>query len=223
MTGNSTRVVVVEDETLTRHLLVAALSDVDGIEVAGDTGSAEAAPGVIDRHAPDVVLLDLHLGTGLSGATIGQEARRRHPGIGIVVLTGRPTLAEARDLILAEGGGWSFLLKQSIDDIDTLARAIRGAAAGMTVIDPVIVMNLQPRNESPLARLTSQQFRALQLLAQGYTTGAIARRLELAPRTVTQYLNEVYDRLGVRERPDMNPRLCAALMYLEHSEDFATP
>ena len=221
MTGNRTSVVVVEDETLTRHLLVAALSELEDIEVVGSAGAPEPALLAVDEHLPDVILLDLHLGQGQNGVAVGQEARRRHPGIGIVVLTGRPTLGEARDLILAGDGAWSFLLKQSIDDVETLARSIRGAAAGMTVLDPAVVMNLQPRSDSPLARLTQQQLRALQLVAQGYTTDAIARRLDLAPRTVAQHLNEVYERLGVRERPDMNPRLCAALMYLQYSEDFA--
>jgi len=217
--GKATTVVVVEDETLTRHLLVAALSEFEDIDVVDSAGAVEPALEAIDRHVPDVVLLDLLLGPGQSGITVGREARIRHPGVGVVVLTGRPDFGDARDVILSEGGGWSFLLKQSIDDPETIARAIRGAAAGMTVIDPVVVMNLRPWSDSPLARLTPQQLRALQLVAQGFTTDAIARRLGLAPRTVAQHLDEVYGRLNVRDRPDVSPRFSAALMYLRYSED----
>lgn len=213
------RVVIVEDEALTRHLLVHVLSELDGITVAASAGDGRTASEVIDEQDPDVILLDLDLGPGDDGFAVGRAARRNHPDLGIVVLTGRPDFNEVRSVILGEGSGWSFLLKQSVPDTATVARAIRGAATGMIVIDPLVVAHLRPRDDSLLARLSPKQLEILQLVAQGFTSEAIADRLGISRRTVVHHLNEVYERLGVRENPDMNPRLSAAMLYVRDSQE----
>lgn len=213
-------VVVVEDEPLIRALLVRVLSLADDITVVASAGDAASASRVIEEHRPHVVLLDLDLGPGDNGFAIGRAAKSRDPGVGIVVLTGHPDFNQMRSIILEEGRGWSFLLKRSIDDSATLARAIRGSATGMTVIDPQVVANLRPRSDSPLATLSPRQLEVLRLVAQGFTTEAIADRLSVRPRTVVHHVDEVYERLGIRGTPDMNPRLHAALVYLRDSQGF---
>ena len=195
-------------------LLTRVLSDVGGLEVVATARNGDAALRAIDAHGPDVVLMDVSLGAGPDGVTIGRQARKKHPNIGIVVLTGRPNLAAAREIILGEGAGWSYLLKRSVESVDGLVRAIRGSASGMTVIDPLVVTSLRPGSDSPLSLLTRKQLRVLELVARGLSNESVANQLGLSTRTVEHHLNEIYQHLQGTRKPEMNARLHAALVYL---------
>lgn len=195
MADQNTRVVVVEDEALMRDLLARVLSSLDGIEVVASAADPESALDAIRTHKPDVALLDLYLGSEPTGIKVGYDARESVPNLGIVILTGRQDFAAVREIILGEGSGWSFLLKQSVGDVDALARAIRGAAAGMTVIDPVVVAGLRPKGDSPLSGLTPKQTEVLKLVAGGHNNDSIANELEISTRTVDRHLNEIYRHL----------------------------
>jgi len=179
-----TRVIVVEDEALMRDLFTRVLAGLDGIEVVASASDGPAALEAIRKHSPDVAPLDLDLGPDPEGIKVGHEARQIVPDLGIVVLTGRQDFNSVREIILGEGAGWSFLLKQSVGDVDALTRAIRGSAAGMTVIDPVIVAGLRPRSDSPLTGLTPKQLEVIALVAQGHNNDAIATELKISTRTV---------------------------------------
>lgn len=125
MADQPTRVIMVEDEALTRDLLTRVLAGQDGIEVVASASDGESALEAVRKHRPDVALLDLYLGPDPDGIKVGHEARLIVPDLGIVVLTGRQDFNSVREIILEEGAGWSFLLKQSVGDVDALARAIR--------------------------------------------------------------------------------------------------
>ena len=140
------------------------------------------------------------------------------PELGVVVLTGRQDFGAVREVILGGGSGWSFLLKQSVGDVDALARAIRGAAAGMTVIDPVVVASLRPRDDSPLSALTPKQLEVLQLVAQGHNNDGIASALNISTRTVDRHLNEIYRTLRPYQGQGTHARVNAVLLYLTSSD-----
>lgn len=213
-----TRVVVVEDEPLMRDLLTRVLDDQDGFKVVGSAVNGTSALALIGDERPDVVLLDPFLGSEPDGLTVGHRARDIDPDLGIVVLTGRQDFNTVREVILGEGAGWSFLLKQSVSDVDALARAIRGAAAGMTVIDPVVVSSLRPREDSLLSSLTPKQLEVLELLAQGHNNDAIAGALEISTRTVDRHLNEIYRRLRPHQQAGTHSRVHAVLVFLQGSD-----
>lgn len=212
--ADAVKIVIVDQERLMCDLLTRVLNDVGGLEVVATARDGDAALRAIDAHDPDVVLMDLSLGTGPDGVTIGRQARKSHPNIGIVVLTGRPNLAAAREIILGEGTGWSYLLKRSVESVDGLARAIRGAASGMTVIDPQVVTSLRPGADSVLSLLTRKQLRVLELVARGLSNESVANHLGLSTRTVEHHLNEIYQHFQGTRKPEMNARLHASLAYL---------
>ena len=213
-----TRVVVVEDEALMRDLLTRVLAGLDGIEVVASASDGPSALEAIRKHNPDVALLDLYLGPDPDGIKVGHEARQIVPNLGIVVLTGRQDFNSVREIILGEGAGWSFLLKQSVGDVDALARAIRGSAAGMTVIDPVVVAGLRPRSNSPLTGLTPKQLEVIALVAQGHNNDAIAGELTISTRTVDRHLNEIYRHLRPYLKDGVHARVHAVLLYLRSSD-----
>ncbi len=215
------KVIVVEDEALMRDLLARVLSELDGIEVVASAANGETALEAMRTHRPDVALLDLYLGDEPTGISVGHEARQISPELGIVVLTGRQDFNAVREIILGEGAGWSFLLKQSVGDVEALARAIRGAAAGMTVIDPVVVAGLRPRQDSPISGLTPKQKEVLELVAQGHNNDSIAGELVISTRTVDRHLNEIYKHLRPHLAPGVHARVNAVLLFLSESDSGA--
>jgi DNA-binding NarL/FixJ family response regulator len=217
--GHAITVAVVEDEPLLLDLLRVALQQHPGLEVVGVSSQGEQALQHIPPLQPQVALLDIDLGRGLSGIQLGLLLREQLPTLGIVLLSNHWVphfLATLPPDVLA---GWCYLLKRSVADVDTLARAIQGAASGLVVLDPYIVARRRPRPGGGLARLTPRQQEVLAFIAQGFTNAAIAQRLGLAPSTVENQLNQIYQELGLGEdHADFNPRVRAALLYLLESQ-----
>jgi DNA-binding NarL/FixJ family response regulator len=217
--GHAVTVALVEDEPLLLDLLRVALQQHPGLEVVGVFSQGEQALQHIPPLQPQVALLDIDLGRGLSGIQLGLLLREQLPTLGIVLLSNHWVphfLATLPPDVLA---GWCYLLKRSVADVDTLARAIQGAASGLVVLDPYIVARRRPRPGGGLARLTPRQQEVLAFIAQGFTNAAIAQRLGLAPSTVENQLNQIYQELGLgEEHADFNPRVRAALLYLLESQ-----
>lgn len=212
------RVILVEDEGLYRDLLRVSLHQSPGIEVVGAFPDGESALAQAPALQPHVALLDIELGPGPNGVQVGYLLRRRLPGLGIVLLSHHRDPAYLTAVPRQELGGWSYLLKASVADLDALERAIRGAAAGFVVLDPRVVTALEPRRQGRLAGLTHRQMEILGLMAQGYQNAAIAGRLKLALKTVENAINAIYDALDV-DRGDglMHPRVQAVLAYLDET------
>jgi DNA-binding NarL/FixJ family response regulator len=124
-------------------------------------------------------------------------------------------------LPLGEKPGWSYLLKQTVPDVATVARAIQSSIDGMVMLDPGVVASLRPRASTALARLTPRQLEVLRLIAQGFNNAAIAERLVLAEKSVETYINAVYQELGLSGEPGVHARVKAAILFLEESQNSA--
>jgi DNA-binding NarL/FixJ family response regulator len=209
------RVMIVEDEDLYRDLLRVVLSQHPRMAVVGAFANGESALGEAAALAPEVAILDIELRGGMNGIQLGLLLRRHLPGLGIVLLSnhGDPEfIASLPQEVIA---GWSYLLKKSVSDVESLGRAIEGAVAGFVVLDPQLVTGLRPRGGSKHAQLTPRQREILALIAQGLTNRAIAGRLILAEKSVENQINAIYQQLGIdREDTSVQPRVKAVLIYL---------
>jgi DNA-binding NarL/FixJ family response regulator len=219
--GDKITVALVEDEPLLRDLLRIALSQHPRLETVGAFGDGTAAVASIPRLRPQVALLDIDLGPGPNGIQVGMLLREQMPDIGIVLLSNQwvPLFATLPQDVVA---GWCYLLKRSLSDAATLGRAIEGAASGLVVLDPHLVAARQPREGSSLEKLRPRHREILALIAQGYTNSAIADQLSLSPSTIENQVNQLYLDLGLsQDTRAYNPRVRAALLYLEESQPTA--
>lgn len=223
-------VAVVEDESLFRHLLVATLSQTPDLRVVGSYGQSEVALANIPELKPDVVLLDIELNGGslagkpvsrnesapMNGIELGFALRQQLPNVGIVLLSNHCEPEFLTAIPPEKVAGWSYLLKQSVEHVDTLLRTIRGTRDGLVVLDPQLIASVQEGRGGPEG-LTPRQRQILELVASGLTNGAIARRLSLSEKTIQNQINLIYDKLNIdRGDDDIQPRVRAVLTFLRN-------
>ena len=211
------RLLVVEDEALFRDLLVSTLDEEPDLEIVGQADSGQRAIDLAARLEPDVILMDIEMPGQYDGIDAGLEIRKARPETGIVLLSSHRDRRYFTSLPADQQAGWSYLLKQSVGDIDTVIRAIRGSAAGMVVLDPVLIGEMRPKPESALSRLTPRQHDVIELIAQGYSNSAIADELSLTERSVETYVSIIYQELGVSGERETHARVKATLIALEES------
>ena len=209
------RIVVAEDEPLFRDLLVQGLSSFDDLEVVADVDSGEDVLDRMSTDPADVVLLDIHLAGRLTGVAAGVQVRRTWPGTGVVLLSSHADPGILSSLPNDVVGGWSYLLKSSAADLATVARAVRGSAAGLMVVDPALVREPAAAG-SAVDALTGRQVEIVRLVAQGYTNRAIAQELVLSEKSVENHLSRIYLALGIdASDPAVHARVQATRAVME--------
>jgi DNA-binding NarL/FixJ family response regulator len=191
------RVVLADDHPVVRRGLGAMLRSVDDIDVVGEAGDGhEAIRAAVSLH-PDVVVLDIHM-PGLDGVAAAREIRREAPGVGILMLTMLEDDASVRAAISAGAAG--YVLKG--DPQDRIVRAIHAVACGDAFLAAGVARHVVDAAPDPFTALSARERQLLALLAEGVPTTAMARRLGVAPKTVSNTLSAVYAKLGVTNRTE---------------------
>jgi DNA-binding NarL/FixJ family response regulator len=213
------RVAIVEDEPLYRGLLEQHLARHPHLEVVGTYANGAAAVEGVADVAADVVTLDIELPGGVDGIQTALTLRARDARLGIVILSNHADPRFLGALPREVTSGWSYLLKKSVSNVETLERAIEGAANGTVTLDPAIVAAMQPKAGGASAHLTPRQREILALVAQGLSNAAIGDRLVLAEKSVENQLTSIYGELGIDRRAsaEVHPRVSAVLAYLRDS------
>lgn len=195
------RVLVVDDHPVFRMGMVALLSSL-GLAVVAEAASAEEAVAAADAHEPDVVLMDLHLGTS-SGVDATREIVRRHPGIGVLVVT----MLDDDDSVFASmrAGARGYLLKGA--DPTEVERAVRAVANGEILLGPAVaeravafLAGTRVHGLPPFPELTDREREVLDQVARGLDNLSVARRLSLSPKTVRNHLSNILTKLQVTDR-----------------------
>ena len=211
------KVMIVEDEGLFRDMLKISLSSFPNLEIVDAVSSGEAALRASKELSPDVVLMDIELGSEPNGIATAKMIREANPKTGIVILSVHKDKEYISSLSMDEAAGWSYVLKQSVGDTSALGRAIEGSASGFVVLDPEVVVGLKPRQGSFSSRLTPRQQEVLALMAQGYNNAAIANKLVLGHKSVENYINAIYQELNLSQSGRVHPRVSAVLSYIQDS------
>lgn len=196
MTNERVRIIVVDDHTVMRAGVVALLAAEPAIEIVGEADNGRTALELVDRHAPDVALVDLRMPV-LDGVATTTEIVARHPRTRVLILTTFDTDAEIERGV--EAGAIGYLLKDATRE--QLVDAIRAASRGETVLAPRVAEKLVARMRQPAQiPLTSRETSVLNAVADGLTNAEIGRRLVIAEATVKTHLLRLFAKLDVNDR-----------------------
>lgn len=218
--GVRLRVVVAEDDLLTREGVCRLLERSGKIDVVAAVGNAETLRAAVADHRPAVVLTDIRMPPGhhIEGIVAAKEIRRDYPGTGVVVLSQHADAAYVVELLGDGAEGLGYLLKERVADPAQLVYALEETSRGGSVVDPVLVDTLVRRRrltaESGLESLTSREMEVLRHMAAGLSNAAIAQSLSLSESSVEKASNTLFAKLGLTDEPTVHRRVSAVVTYL---------
>jgi two-component system, NarL family, response regulator DevR len=205
------RVFLLDDHEVVRRGVHELLSVEPGLEIVGEAGNAAEALARIPAARPDVAVLDVRLPDG-SGVEVCREIRSRDPSVKCLMLTSFADDEALFDAIMAGAAGYVLKVIRGTD----LITAVRDVAAGRSLLDPVATAQVLERlrqgggrdggtgdadgGGDPLAALTDQERRILDLIGEGLTNRQIGERLHLAEKTVKNYVSSLLAKLGMERR-----------------------
>jgi DNA-binding NarL/FixJ family response regulator len=160
----------------------------------------------------DVRMPPTHTDEGIVAAV---EARRRQPGLAVLVLSAYVEQAFATDLFTMGGARLGYLLKERVGRVAEFLDALRRVAAGGTAIDPEVVAQLMVRPDTRLARLSARERDVLALMAEGLGNGAIAARLVVTDGAVHKHIRSIFAKLDLAPTDSADRRVTAVLRYLK--------
>lgn len=203
MLNEPLRILLVDDHPLVRSGLRALLSSMTNMLVIGEATNGEEAIAQATELQPDIILMDLHM-PALNGVEATRRILQAHPHIGILVLT---MLEDDASVFAAMRAGARGYLLKGADQEDVL-RAISAAAHGEAIFSPPIAQrlmqyfaNIQPTSPpSAFPDLTEREREILGLIATGKSNAEIAGELVLSPKTVSNYVSNIFSKLQVVDR-----------------------
>ncbi|MFB4306836.1 response regulator transcription factor [Actinomadura sp. GTD37] len=212
------RIVIAEDDPLLREGM-ALLLRAESLDVVAATGSPDAFLDAVDAGEPDVAIVDVrmpptHTDEGIRAAV---EARRRRPGLAVLVLSAHVERAFAGELLAGGADRLGYLLKERIGRVEQFLVALHRVAEGGTAIDPEVVTQLltRGRRDRGLERLTARERDVLALMAEGLGNAAIAERLFVTHGAVHKHIRSIFAKLGLAPADRADRRVAAVLRYLE--------
>ena len=221
--GGRLRVLIAEDQYLTREGTRRLLEERGEVDVVGVASDYETVLDEARRLRPDVVLMDIkmpptHSTEGIKAAHVIKD---EFPETGIVILSQHDDEGYVWALLEHGVEGYGYLHKVRVGDVEQLTRAIREVAAGGSVLDPRIVEKLlalrSRKPGSPLAELTPGELDVLRLMAEGFSNNRVAEALHLSVGTVEKRIAAIFSKLGLSPESELNRRVAAVLIYLRES------
>jgi DNA-binding NarL/FixJ family response regulator len=211
--------VIAEDLALLRDGLTRLLEG-NGIEVVAAVADGAALVSACHGHRPDVAIVDVRLPPTFTdeGVRAALEARRRVPGLPVLVLSQYVERTFAAELLSDGQGGVGYLLKDRVADPRDFVDAVRRVAAGGTALDPEAVAQLLGgRSEGPLDELTPRERDVLGLMAEGRSNAAIAETLVVTEGAVEKHISSILGKLRLPPSDADHRRVLAVLAWLRDS------
>jgi DNA-binding NarL/FixJ family response regulator len=211
------RIVIAEDSVLLRAGLTRLLTE-GGEDVVAAVGDAEALVAAVERHQPDLAVVDVrmpptHTDDGLRAAL---EIRRRWPAVGILVLSQYVEERYASELLAGDIGSIGYLLKDRIADVGDFADAVRRVGDGGAVLDPEVVAQIlaRSRRRDPIDALSPREREVLGLMAEGRSNSAIAKQLVISDGAVEKHVGNIFMKLDLPPTEGDHRRVLAVLRWL---------
>jgi DNA-binding NarL/FixJ family response regulator len=207
MTPSKIRILVVDDHTLFREGLTALLQSAADIEVVGEASSGAEAIALAAELQPDIILMDIRM-EHVNGIEATRRIRQAQPGIRVIMLT----MVERDDSLLAalRAGAQSYILKGA--DKKQVLKTIYAVAEGEALFGPEIAqrlgdffrgldVSLVSKTElALLAELSDREREVLDLMARSWNNQQIAAELHISPKTVSNHVSNIFNKLQVTDR-----------------------
>jgi two-component system invasion response regulator UvrY len=201
--NNKIKVMLVDDHKVVRFGFRLLLDSTPDICVVTEADSADSAYLQLDAYMPDVVVMDVTLGSGANGAEITRRILLRNKSVRILALSSHEDPSYVRFMLKA--GAQGYLSKRSAPD--ELIHSIRRVAAGHKYLDAHVSqrMALQEFNadRDPVAVLSAREFEVFVDLANGLAPNQVATKLNISPRTAGTHLYNIKQKLGVANQSEL--------------------
>jgi len=211
------RIVVCDDSLLFREGLIRLLTDY-GFEVVGAVDTAEDLMKEVQRHEPDLAVVDIRLPPTMTdeGLRAAIDIRANGSSTGVMVLSQYLEADYALRLLGEDGTRCGYLLKDRVADLDDFCTSLERVAEGGSVVDPAVVAALVRKRQQrgPIQALSDRELDILALMAQGRSNAGICERLFLSPRTVESHVRTIFQKLELSQANDDHRRVLAVLAYL---------
>ncbi|HVR78872.1 MAG TPA: response regulator transcription factor [Acidimicrobiia bacterium] len=205
-TADPIRVVLADDHALVREGTRRILEANNNIVVVAEAADGEEAMEAVNRHEPDVAIIDIAM-PKINGIETTRRIKQTHPQVGVLVLT----MHDDDQFIFAviEAGAAGYLLKDVQGN--ELVRAVQAVHAGESVLHPTITHKVLARLSSvgdagaepgTEDQLTDRELEILRLAAGGLANKEIGARVDLSVRTVEAHLSNVFRKLEVGSRTE---------------------
>jgi DNA-binding NarL/FixJ family response regulator len=203
------RILIADDHPVFRFGLRALLNAMPDTEVVGDATTGEAAITLAAEVQPDVVLMDINM-PGIGGIEAVRQIRTTQPDVRVLMVT----MLEDNSVFAALRAGAHGYVVKGAEPAEVL-RAIRAVADGEAIFSPSIAERMlnffaaqpaTPRERAQVyhnpafAELTEREREVLELMARGLTNSAVAEQLVISPKTVRNYITEIFSKLQVADR-----------------------
>jgi two-component system, NarL family, response regulator DevR len=210
------RIFLLDDHEIVRRGLRELFEGEADFEVVGEAANAEEAMARVPPTRPDVAVLDVRL-PGTSGIEVCRDLRATMPDLKCLMLTSFADDDALFSAVLAGASG--YLLKQIRGT--GLVSAVRQVAEGQSLIDPALMAGVMDRmrgkpEDERMAKLSSQERRILDLIAEGKTNRQIGTEMFLAEKTVKNYVSSLLQKMGFSRRTE-------AAVYATRSKDGQRP
>ncbi|MGE0439538.1 MAG: response regulator [Gemmatimonadales bacterium] len=196
------RMMLADDSEVVRVGLASVLCQDPDLEIVGQAATTGEAVALAASLTPDLVLLDIRI-PELGGIEAGRLILDNLPATRVLFLSAFADDELVRAAIMI--GAHGYLLKEL--DAKSLIQSIKRVAAGESILDPGLrsgmvdwVLRSVTPVDAPTPALTPQEQRIVALVAEGKTNKEIAAAMELSPKTVKNYLHNVFEKLGITRR-----------------------
>ena len=201
-TKNAIRVLLADDHAVVRAGIRQFLEREKGIRVIAEAGDGDEARNLIEKHHPDVAVLDIQMPKS-SGIDVTRWVRAHQPNVGVLILTAYDD--DPYVLAVLQAGANGYVLKTSSPA--EIIQAVKDVKDGISVMDPSITQKLlaqitRPETNTAIEELTDREMEVLQLVGRGYTNKAIGVQINISDRTVQGHLAHIFNKLQAASRTE---------------------
>jgi len=193
------RLVIIEDQTAIREMLVEILASDKSYQLVGQCGDGQTGLQMCLDLKPDLLVLDAML-PGLNGVDLLRRVTKRLPGLRVLVFSGHENPIVVRQML--EAGARGFVEKTA--GINEFRKGLATIALGGTYFGPAVASVLRnvvahPETGGSSDFLTEREREILQLVAEGNSTKAIASKLGISAKTVDNHRTNLMRKLNIHD------------------------